>query len=484
MRIKIQIIAAIVLISFICFAQDLPKSENKAAVNPVKKTKVVKKVVKPAPAVVKEDTFDFDSRMNSAAEKVIPSVVSVYVLHGAESTGFSTETTPAFPYNAPAIRPSLATIGSGVILDKRGNIVTNYHVVRGAVSIKVKLFDQREYSCDLVGSDPATDIAVIRITLNVPPDIIPIHFADSAKLKVGSSAIAVGNSYNFQSSVTKGVISALGRNIGTATEPEEYIQTDTPLSPGNSGGALVDFRGMMIGMTTAIFTHSGGSALGFSIPSNTVKQVSDQILLKGAVIRGWSGLALQDLNPDVAQSLSLARGGGAVVADVGKGSPAESAGFASGDVLVSSNGKDLFGARDMQRRVADLRPGDNLKVSLIRLGKKMEIILYLGKYPESAYDAVQNTRSYGVYVSDIDEETALRYGITSGKGVVVVRLETGFGAESSGIEIGDCVIEVNGRATPNVEAFSRVMSDIGEQNEVTFAVKRHGIMRFIPVYRR
>jgi serine protease Do len=345
----------------------------------------------------------------------------------------------------------------------------------------------REYSCDLVGVDPVTDIAVIRITLNVPPDLSPISFLDSNKVRTGQLAIAVGNSYGFSNTVTLGIVSNVGRSTEQFAEAGDYIQTDASLNPGNSGGALVDLNGNLIGMNTAIYSRTGGSVgLGFSIPANSIKAVAARIVTQGAVLRGWSGLVIQDLNPDVAQKLALPQGRGVVVVDVVKRSPADASGMATGDVVLSADGVIMPSARSLQQKIVDKKPGDKISLQVLRKGKKIECMIYMGNYPDAPDEdpLKKGGRLLGLYVNDLDEENAYQYEINDKHGVVIVRLDTGLAAESSGLEVGDLVKEIDGKPVGNMESFSRVVDEFRDRGSVLFLVKRHNVQKFVTVYLR
>jgi serine protease Do len=436
------------------------------------------------PAVLRSD--DIDGKLAAVADKVVPSVVSVRVVRSLQDNNFSSENNPSFPFNAPAQRPVTILSGSGIILDARGNIATNYHVVQSAESIYIQLNDLREYSCDLVGADPVTDIAVIHISLNVPPDLVPAQFADSSKVRTGQLALAVGNSYGFQNTVSMGIISASGRPGNSFAEAGDFLQTDAALNPGNSGGALADSTGKIVGMNTAVYSRSGGTTgLGFSIPSNTIKDISAKILSQGMVFRGWSGLLIQDLNPDRAQKLGLPQRGGAVVTDTMKGSPAAASGVMTGDVIVAADGKAVGSARSLHEKIVEKKPGDKIILTVLRDGKKIDLSVFMGNYPGAERgDAGSVGRPLGLGVSDVDEEEALRFGIVDKNGVVVVRIDTGRAAEASGIQLGDLVSEVDGRPVPTLEEFSRVMSEFGTKRSLVFMLKRHGAQKYVTVYLR
>jgi S1-C subfamily serine protease len=474
----------------------VPAAKSTAPAPASAKKAPAKRVVKKAPAPVKKNTpaakstepkqYEVDARLSKAAETVIPSVVTIRVAKADHSNSFSVENNPAFPFNAPAPRPETIASGSGIILDKRGNIVTNYHVIRDFAYITVQLYDMREYACDLVGADPVTDIAVVRIALNVPPDIVPAVFADSSKVKTGQLAVAVGNSYNFQNTVSAGVISAVGRPGSSFAEAGDFLQTDAALNPGNSGGALADSGGRVVGMNTAAYGHSGGmTSLGFAIPSNTVKDISARIISSGMIVRGWSGIKVQELNPDRAARLNLPQRSGAVVSDTVRNSPAASAGVLTGDIILSADGKNVPNARTFHEIVLAKKPGDKLSLTVLRNGKKINVNVFLGNNQgDVPVEKARTGAHLGFGVSDVDEDAALQYGITDRNGVVVTRLDAGMSAETSGLEPGDLLLEIEGKPVPTLEAFSRVMEKNRSRDTLVMMLKRHGVQRIVTVYLR
>ncbi|MFI5327048.1 MAG: Do family serine endopeptidase [Candidatus Rokuibacteriota bacterium] len=272
-------------------------------------------------------------------------------------------------------RPGL---GSGVIIDKRGLVLTNFHVVKGADEILIRLSDKREYRGQILGTDPKTDLAVVKFQ----PDheITVASLGNSDALRVGEWAIAIGNPFGLDQTVTVGVISATGRSdVGIATY-ENFIQTDASINPGNSGGPLVNLKGQVIGVNTAIV--AAGQGIGFAIPINMVKRVVDQLVDKGKVVRGWLGVALQPLSPDLAQSLGLAGTNGAVVGSTITGSPAAQAGLQQGDVIVAYDSTPVDDYRHVQRLVAETRVGKSVTLQIVRKKQKMDVAVTIAEVPE------------------------------------------------------------------------------------------------------
>ena len=272
-------------------------------------------------------------------------------------------------------RPGL---GSGVIIDKRGLVLTNFHVVKGADEILIRLSDKREYRGQILGTDPKTDLAVVKF--HPDQEITVASLGNSDALRVGEWAIAIGNPFGLDQTVTVGVISATGRSdVGIATY-ENFIQTDASINPGNSGGPLVNLKGQVIGVNTAIV--AAGQGIGFAIPINMVKRVVDQLVEKGKVVRGWLGVALQPLSPDLAQSLGLAGTNGAVVGSTITGSPAAQAGLQQGDVIIAYDSTPVDDYRHVQRLVAETRVGKSVTLQIVRKKQKMDVAITIAEVPD------------------------------------------------------------------------------------------------------
>jgi serine protease Do/serine protease DegQ len=272
-------------------------------------------------------------------------------------------------------RPGL---GSGVIIDKRGLVLTNFHVVKGADEILIRLSDKREYRGQILGTDPKTDLAVVKF--HPDQEITVASLGNSDALRVGEWAIAIGNPFGLDQTVTVGVISATGRSdVGIATY-ENFIQTDASINPGNSGGPLVNLKGQVIGVNTAIV--AAGQGIGFAIPINMVKRVVEQLVDKGKVVRGWLGVALQPLSPDLAQSLGLAGTNGAVVGSTITGSPAAQAGLQQGDVIIAYDSTPVDDYRHVQRLVAETRVGKSVTLQIVRKKQKMDVAITIAEVPD------------------------------------------------------------------------------------------------------
>lgn len=274
-----------------------------------------------------------------------------------------------------------SALGSGVIVTGDGYILTNNHVVKGADEIKVTLFDKREFKGKVVGTDPRTDLAVIKIKAK---DLPTLRLGESGKLKTGDVVLAIGNPFGLNQTITMGIVSAVGRsNIGLA-DLEDFIQTDAAINPGNSGGALVNSSGELVGINTAIFSTSGGyMGIGFAIPTDMARSVMDSIIKSGKVVRGWLGVSIQDLTPDLAASLDIKETSGALISGVEKDSPADKAGLKRGDLITGVNGKKVADSTSLRNMISAAAPGTKVSVAIIRDGKKQAKTVTLGEYNES-----------------------------------------------------------------------------------------------------
>ncbi|GGP27748.1 Do family serine endopeptidase [Silvimonas amylolytica] len=318
-----------------------------------------------------------------AAHRAMPAVVNIYTSKEVRSSRHPMLNDPAFRRffgNDDAQRAS--SLGSGVIVSDKGYIITNNHVVESADEIEVALADGRTAEAKVVGADPDTDLAVIKVDEGILP---PIAFADTDKLQVGDVVLAIGNPFGVGQTVTMGIVSALGRSQLGINTFENFIQTDAPINPGNSGGALVDTDGNLVGINAAIYSQSGGSlGIGFAIPASTVKQVMEAIIKDGKVTRGWLGVEAQDVTPELAASFKLKQAHGALIAGVVRGSPAEKSGIKPGDILLSVAGKDIQDSSAMLNEVAALKPDETAPMHLFRNGKDITLDVKIGRRPRIA----------------------------------------------------------------------------------------------------
>lgn len=317
-----------------------------------------------------------------AAKRAMPSVVNIYTAKEVK-----TQLPPLF--KDPRFRRFLgdrleeqrtSSLGSGVIVSDQGYIITNNHVVESADEIEVALSDGRTASAKLIGADPDTDLAVIKIELTHLP---AITFADVPKAEIGDVVLAIGNPFGVGQTVTMGIISALGRSELGINTFENFIQTDAPINPGNSGGALIDTKGNLVGINTAIYSKTGGSlGIGFAIPSTTIRQIMDALIKDGSVTRGWLGVEMQEVTPELAVSFHLDQASGALIAGVVRGGPADKAGLKPGDILLKIGSDDVHNASGMLNLIAAFKPDDEVEMHIFRKGKALTLPVKLGKRPK------------------------------------------------------------------------------------------------------
>ncbi|WAS54574.1 Do family serine endopeptidase [Burkholderia ambifaria] len=332
-----------------------------------------------------------------AAQKAMPAVVNVFSSKDGSLPPDPRAKDPLFRYffgdrNARKQQDEpAANLGSGVIVSPEGYILTNQHVVDGADQIEVALADGRTATAKVIGSDPETDLAVLKINMTNLPTIT---LGRSDQSRVGDVVLAIGNPFGVGQTVTMGIISALGRNHLGINTFENFIQTDAPINPGNSGGALVDVNGNLLGINTAIYSRSGGSlGIGFAIPVSTARAVLESIITTGSVTRGWIGVEPQDVTPEIAESFGLQQKTGAIVAGVLQGGPADKAGIKPGDILVSVNGDEITDTTKLLNTVAQIKPGTSTKVHVVRKGKEFDVNVVIGKRPPPPKQALDEQDS-------------------------------------------------------------------------------------------
>jgi len=389
----------------------------------------------------------------------------------------------------PARENSPRSLGSGILISRDGEILTNFHVVRSADTIRVKLADQTEYDARLIGKDDRTDLALIKITKsggNLPF----ARLGSSSQLEVGDWVMAIGNPFGLEHTVTAGIVSAKGRVIG-AGPYDNFIQTDASINPGNSGGPLINAVGEVVGVNSAIFSQGGGNiGIGFAIPIDLAKKVADQLRKRGRVIRGWLGIRAQDVTPQTAASMGITRPAAemAVVTDVAENSPAAEAGIKTGDLIVELNGKPVPKSHDLPSLIADTPPNQKISLKIIRENKEQIVTAKIGELPDDN-DASQQVEArdpeIGLRVQRITPEAARRLGLSSTKGVLVIEVQPGSPADQVGLQPADVIREVNQRPVNNVKDFERVARQgrRGDRilllvqrgdNAVFFALKRKG----------
>ena len=416
---------------------------------------------------------------------------------GEEPGGEDAPTPPPMPHGPPAPhgRPEQSA-GSGVVFDSNGFIVTNNHVVEGATQITVTLNDRREFSAKIIGTDPKTDLAVIKIEAKNLPSL---KWAEYEKLQVGDLVLAVGSPFGLSSTVTLGIISALGRgNVGIA-DYEDFIQTDAAINPGNSGGALVNMNGDLIGINTAIFSRTGGSeGVGFAIPSSIALDIVDSLQRTGKVVRGWMGVAIQEITPALAKSFKLPEDRkGVLISDVNENGPSHAAGVKRGDVVVAFNGKEILSVSQLRNLVARTIVGKEAQVKVLRDGKEQLIAVTVAERPSDELLAKKDPappKEQGetvkppdnvlasLRVQALDNAVMSQLSIPAKTtGVVIASVEPGGQAEAAGLQRGDVIQEVNREPVKTMDDYQKAVSKIKKEDLAVLLVNRQGNSLFVAV---
>ncbi|MEE9165785.1 MAG: DegQ family serine endoprotease [Nitrospinota bacterium] len=372
------------------------------------------------------------------------------------------------------------SLGSGFIIDKEGYLFTNNHVVERADEIKVTLENGDEYDAKVIGTDPKTDIALIKIDndKNLPV----VELGDSDELQVGEWVMAIGNPFGLNHTVTVGVVSAKGRVIGSGPY-DDYIQTDASINPGNSGGPLINTKGKVIGISSAIYAGSTGGniGIGFAIPINLAKSIMEDLKTKGAVTRGRLGVMIQKITPELAKSFNLSENEGALVGDVIKGSPAERSGIERGDVIVEFNGQPVKTMEELPKIVAQTRPGSEVDVVVVRDGKRKVIKTTIDKLEEAGEIASSKIEKMGLRVQDITPELMQSLDLDSQDGVLVADVIFDSPASAAGIRRGDVIAEINREKINNLHDFQGIMNKLDTEDTVLLLIKRGGSTIFVAV---
>ncbi len=372
-----------------------------------------------------------------------------------------------FPYQMPREQNSL---GSGFIIDKDGFIITNNHMVEKMDEIMVKLNDENEYPAKVVGRDPETDLALIHIDVDKP--LKPVALGNSDELEIGDWVVAIGNPFGLGNTVTAGIVSSKYRNIN-AGPYDNYIQTDAPINPGNSGGPLLNTKGEVIGINTAIFTQRGGNiGIGFAIPINMAKDILPQ-LKEGKVTRGWLGVRIQTISPELKEKFELKDEKGALVADVVAGSPADKAGIEREDVIVSFNGNEIKEIKDLQYIVGSTPVGKIVTVEVLRNGKKKSFQVTVGELKaKSGTEGLETETELGMMVEELTPQVAQYFGLTDISGLVVVRVDYGTPAEKAGLKPGDIILEVDRAKAKGLNELNRMLKAYKKGDTILFLIKR------------
>lgn len=458
----------------------------------------IERAISPAPAFASSSASGKAVTIADVAEKAVGGVVNIsatrVVKQDPRQLGpFSRD--PFFrdffggnPFESIPKERRQNSLGSGVIVSADGVVLTNNHVIQNAEDVRVTLADGRELGADIVGTDPKSDVAVLRLQ-GSPDNLRPLAFGDSSALRLGDVVIAIGNPFGVGQTVTMGIVSALGRGNVGIVDYEDFIQTDAAINPGNSGGALVNMRGELVGINTAILSRSGGNqGVGFAIPSSLARPTMESLLQDGKVVRGWLGVGIQDLDDDLADALGLSIKDGVLISDVAEGSPADKAGLQRGDVVVALDGAPMKSTSKLRNRVALAGPGKTVALDIVRKGKKKTLKVSLGELPgelaggsSSPSNAPGESDFLGVSVSGIDAAARRRFGLEDDvkSGVVITGVQGQSRAARAGLRPGDVIEEVD--RTP-VKGPAHFQSLVGEsESRVLLLVNRKGTTLYVAI---
>lgn len=385
------------------------------------------------------------------------------------------------PREAPGREYVQRGLGSGVIVTKDGYILTNNHVVDSANQLTVTLSDNRVFEAKVVGTDPKTDLAVVKIEAD---KLLPAVLGDSDQIRVGEWVLAIGNPFGLAHTVTAGIVSAKGRANMGITDYEDFIQTDAAINPGNSGGPLVNLDGQVIGINTAIASRTGGyQGVGFSIPANLARQIMDSIIDKGKVVRGWVGVAIQNLTPDLAESFGFESTEGVLVGDVSADGPAQKAGLQAGDIILKFNGKAVGDMNQLRNAVAATAPGTRAEVDILRDGKRKALTIEVGELEgqaQMARDPDGQREDLGMTVQTLTPELARQLRLDGQTtGVVVTSVEPGGVAERCGILPQDVVTSVGGQSVASINEFRAAIADRNLSKGILLRVRSGDSQRFV-----
>lgn len=462
----------------------------------------------PAKSLISSKSIDILSQLSEAQSEVAavatPSIVNISttrVIKAREEAPFDFFDDPFFRRffgdqfqhpnpNAPKEHKE-QSLGSGVIVSEDGYIVTNNHVIEKSQEIKVLLLNKKDYKAKLIGADPKTDIAVIKIEAK---GLSAIPWGDSNKLKVGEIVFAIGNPFGLNQTVTMGVISAVGRaNVGIA-DYEDFIQTDAAINPGNSGGALINARGELIGINTAILSRTGGyQGIGFAVPSSMARQVIDSLVKYKKVVRGWLGVSIQEVTSDLAEEFGVKDLKGALVSGVIKGGPAEKAGIKQGDVILQYNGKVVEDTGHLRNMVSQTPINTTVKVRLLRQKKEIDADVVIAELPKKIAEASsrngeepgteeESTALTGLVVRELTPEIARRLGIDeTEKGVVVIKVDTESRVYEAGIRPGDIILQINQKNVQTLDDYKKSASKIKAKDRALLLIRRKGEDLFVTV---
>lgn len=430
-----------------------------------------------ATSPVSSDQVSFASGFSAVADKSVPSVVNIASTRiirlpdAGQIPPFFIDPYYEYYFEDPREMPDERreqSLGSGVIVSQDGYLLTNNHVVEGAEDIQITLSDKREFDAEIIGIDSRTDLAVLKIDADNLP---AITFGDSAKVRVGDFAIAIGSPFGLTQTVTMGIVSATGRGELGIEEYEDFIQTDASINPGNSGGALVNVNGELIGISTAILSRGarGNQGIGFAIPTNMARQVMDQILEHGRVIRGYLGAGIQPVTPEMAEFFGLSSAMGVLLSEVVPGAPADKSGLKHGDILLELNGESITNWREFRLEIAMMKPGTKVRMKVLSDEEERSVVIVLGELPSEAVSILEQEEPVeealqGISVEELTEQIRRQLSVPSRiRGVIVSAVKQGSAAAEAGIQRGDIIAEVNRRPIRNVNEFRSAARQLADQ---------------------
>ncbi len=435
-----------------------------------------------APVQAGQQDFSLRTAIAWVARQNIPAVVHIDVTQRREISNpampFSNDPFFHFFFNGPQMprkfKQELKGLGTGMLFDTKGNILTNNHVVAGATEINVLLANGRSYPAKLVGTDPKTDLAVIRITAD--EKLPAVAFGDSDKMAVGDWVVAIGHPRGLDQTVTQGIISAKHRRgVLDPSTYQDYLQTDAAINPGNSGGPLINLDGQVIGVNAAIATQSGGfEGIGFAIPSNMAVHVARALIDHGKVVRGWLGVSINDPSPDQVKSLHLKDNKGALIADVVPGSPAAEAGLKKDDLVVTYDGRKIVDSATLQSSVGDTAIGKKIRMTVLRSGKSIDLDVTIGNLEDAMHKIAASMEDrLGVVVRPLSADETQKYGLQAGQGVAIASVQSDGLLGEAGFEKDDVILNINNIPVQGVEGFVSIAKALPDHQQAVIKAVDH-----------
>ena len=436
----------------------------------------------PAPTVTAPSPMDWQNAIAEVAQKTIPAVVHINVTQRREISNpmlpFNNDPFFHFFFNGPQMprkfKQELRGLGTGMIIDGQGHILTNNHVVAGATEINVLLADGKSYPAKVVGTDPKTDLAVIQISAD--EKLPTVTFGDSDEMAVGDWVVAIGHPRGLDQTVTQGIISAKHRRgVLDPSSYQDYLQTDAAINPGNSGGPLLNLQGQVIGVNAAIASDSGGfEGIGFAIPSDMAVHVAQALIANGKVTRGWLGVSIGDPTPDQIKSLNLKNNKGALITDVVPGSPAQEGGLKKDDLVVQYQGQPIDDAASLQSRVGDTAIGNEARLVVVRDGKPVDVMVKIGDLDDAVRKIAASLKDrLGVVVRPLSDQETQKYGLEPGEGVALSSLNKDSALAKAGFEKDDVILDINNVPVDGVEDFVAIVKALPPHQQTVLKALDH-----------